>query len=267
MAEVKSNLRRVLIIAGSDPSGGAGIQADIKAVTCLGGYAMTAITALTVQNTLGVTDVLPINEAFVTAQARACIDDIGVDAIKTGMLGNQALVAAVCDILEGSPEAFKVIDPVMVAKGGHKLLPDEAVSMIRERLIPLADLITPNAPEAEALTGFEVRDEAGMLRAGHALLAMGAKAVLLKGGHVEGTDVIDMLFTEDGRENFSSPRIETVHTHGTGCTLASACATLVRPDNPLGEAVNQARAYVYGAIENAPRFGGGHGPLMHNWQL
>jgi len=267
MVSVNANLRRVLIMAGSDPSGGAGIQADIKTVTCLKGYAMTVITALTVQNTLGVTDVLPIPEAFMTAQARACIDDIGIDAIKTGMLGNQAMVAAVSDILESCPAAFKVVDPVMVAKGGHKLLPDDAIAFIRQRLVPLADLLTPNAPEAEVLTGFEVRDEAGMLRAGHALLAMGAKAVLMKGGHVEGDVVTDMLFTEDGRESFTSLRINTVHTHGTGCSLASACATLLTPQNPLGYAVAQARDFVRGAIENAPRFGGGHGPLKHNWRI
>lgn len=267
MSGVNPYLRRVLIIAGSDPSGGAGIQADIKAVTALKAYAMTAITALTVQNTLGVTDVLPIPEAFVAAQARACLDDIGADAIKTGMLGGVRLVETVAEIIGSNPDAFSVIDPVMVAKGGHKLLPDEAIEAIRTLLVPAAGLLTPNAPEAEVLTGIEVRDEAGMLRAGHALMAMGANAVLMKGGHVEGPEVTDILFTPEGRESFTSPRIETRHTHGTGCTLASACAALSGSNRSLSEAVAIARDYVRGAIENAPRLGGGHGPLDHGWRI
>ncbi|MEM9963812.1 MAG: bifunctional hydroxymethylpyrimidine kinase/phosphomethylpyrimidine kinase [Asticcacaulis sp.] len=258
-------MQRVLIIAGSDPSGGAGIQADIKAVTCLGGYAMTAITALTVQNTLGVTDVFPVPEAIITAQGRACLSDIGADAVKTGMLGTVSVVETVAALMDEAQGAFKVVDPVMVAKGGHALLPDEAVSAIRSQLIPRAGLLTPNAPEAEVLTGLRVVDEISQRRAGEALLQMGARAVLMKGGHIDGVEVVDWLLTPEGETRFSNPRIETLHTHGTGCTLASACAALWRKGLPLEASVSEARDYVLGAIVNAPGLGGGHGPLKHNW--
>lgn len=260
-------MHRVLILAGSDPSSGAGIQADLKAVTCLGAYGMTAITALTVQNTLGVTDVFPIPEAIIAAQGRACLDDIGTDAIKTGMLGSPGVVETVAAILDLAPEAFTVIDPVMVAKGGHSLLPSEAIAAITALLIPRAGLLTPNAPEAAVLTGIEVVDEASMQRAGEALLRMGAKAVLMKGGHVEGADVVDWLISTEGATRFVSPRIETRHTHGTGCTLASACAALWRSDKALAESVSEARDYVQEAIKAAPGLGGGHGPLRHNWMI
>ena len=171
-------MHRVLIIAGSDPSGGAGIQADIKTVTCLGGYAMTAITALTVQNTLGVSDVMAVPSDFITAQALACLDDIGADAIKTGMLADIAVMEAVSLVLEGA-KVFTVIDPVMVAKGGHALMSHHAVDAMKALMLPLADLLTPNAPEAAALTGLKVETEDDMRKAGAALLAMGAKNVLI----------------------------------------------------------------------------------------
>ncbi|MDC7682439.1 bifunctional hydroxymethylpyrimidine kinase/phosphomethylpyrimidine kinase [Asticcacaulis sp. BYS171W] len=260
-------MRRVLIIAGSDPSGGAGIQADLKAVTCLGGYGMTAITALTVQNTLGVTDVMPVPEAIITAQGRACLSDIGADAIKTGMLGTIQVVETVAALIDEAPDAFVVVDPVMVAKGGHPLLPSEAISAIRSVLIPRAGLLTPNAPEAAVLTGIEVVDEASQRKAGEALLELGAKAVLMKGGHIDGDEVVDWLMTPDGGERYSAKRVETRHTHGTGCTLASACATLITTERPLSESVGMARDYVLGAILMAPNLGHGHGPLRHNWVL
>ncbi|UDF02939.1 bifunctional hydroxymethylpyrimidine kinase/phosphomethylpyrimidine kinase [Asticcacaulis sp. AND118] len=259
-------MRRVLIIAGSDPSGGAGIQADLKAVTCLGGYAMTAITALTVQNTLGVTDVMPVPEALITAQGKACLSDIGADAVKTGMLGTIPVVETVAALLDKAG-VFTVVDPVMVAKGGHPLLPDEAIDAIRRLLIPRAGLLTPNAPEAAVLTGIEVVDEASQRRAGEALLGLGAKAVLMKGGHIDGAEVVDWLLSEEGERRYVSARIETRHTHGTGCTLASACATLATAERPLGDSVDLARDYVLGAIITAPNLGGGHGPLRHNWVL
>ena len=259
-------MQRVLIIAGSDPSGGAGIQADIKTVTCLGGYAMTAITALTVQNTLGVTDVLAVPPAFMAAQAVACLEDIGADAIKTGMLGNAAMMEAVVGIMDAS-SAFKVVDPVMVAKGGHALLAEQAVGALKGMMLPRADLLTPNTPEAAALVGFAVESEDDVRRAGEALLKAGAKNVLIKGGHLAGAEVVDLLFTPDMVFRFAAERIETVHTHGTGCTLASACATLWRPDRPLSETVAMARDYVMGAILMAPGLGHGHGPLRHNWML
>ncbi|WP_292047857.1 bifunctional hydroxymethylpyrimidine kinase/phosphomethylpyrimidine kinase, partial [Brevundimonas sp. UBA5718] len=214
---------RVLILAGSDSGGGAGIQADIKAVTMMGGYAATAITAITVQNTLGVHGVHPLPLDLIAAQGRAVLDDIGTDAFKTGMLGSVEVVETVAALLD-SADAPAVVDPVMVAKGGASLLPDAAVEAVKSMMIPRAALLTPNAPEAEALTGIAVHDVDGQRRAGEALLAMGARAVLMKGGHVPGTTVIDLLLTPDGETALEAERIGTRHTHGTGCTLASACA-------------------------------------------
>ena len=258
---------RVLIIAGSDSSGGAGIQADIKTVTALGGYAATAITTLTVQNTLGVAGVHPVPPAFVTAQAGAVLDDIGVDAIKTGMLGDIAMVEAVAAILDTTKGVATVIDPVMIAKGGTPLLDPSAVAAVRRLLIPRAVLLTPNAPEAEALTGIVVGSLDDQRRAGEALLKLGARAVLMKGGHLPGDILIDLLITPDGETAFETARIDTRHTHGTGCTLASACATGLAQGLTLTEAVARAWAYVQEAIAHAPGFGAGHGPLDHAWSL
>jgi hydroxymethylpyrimidine/phosphomethylpyrimidine kinase len=256
---------RVLIIAGSDSGGGAGIQADIKTVTALGGYAATAVTAVTVQNTLGVSAVHPVPLEIVEAQARAVLDDIGADAIKTGMLGDAAVVELVAHLLDGSIPA--VIDPVMVAKGGAALLADEAVAAVRALLVPRASLLTPNAPEAEALTGFAVASTDDLRRAGEALLALGAGAVLMKGGHVAGERVVDVLMTPAGETSFEVERLATRHTHGTGCTLASACATGLAQGLPLEAAVARAWAYVQEAIAGAPGLGRGHGPLDHGWPL
>ena len=260
------HLGRVLIIAGSDSGGGAGIQADIKTVTMLGGYAATAITAVTVQNTLGVSGVHPIPLAVIEAQARAVLDDIGADVIKTGMLGDRATVDLVANLIAGSGVAA-VIDPVMVAKGGQSLLAPDAVEAVRMRLIPHAALLTPNAPEAAVLTGLEVETTDDLRRAGERLLRLGAGAVLMKGGHVPGDRVVDLLVTPVGETRFDSVRIDTRHTHGTGCTLASACAALMAQGHGLQTAVERARAYVQEAIRHAPGLGGGHGPLAHGWPL
>lgn len=257
---------RVLIIAGSDSGGGAGIQADIKAVTMLGGYAATAITAITVQNTLGVHGVHPLPLDLIEAQARAVLDDIGADAIKTGMLGSAAVVERVAAVLDSS-DAPVVVDPVMVAKGGSPLLADDAIAAVRALMIPRAALLTPNAPEAEALTGLTVADLDGQRRAGAFLIGLGARAVLMKGGHVPGETVIDVLVTESGETLLEGPRIETRHTHGTGCTLASACAAGLAKGLPLEAAVAEAWAYVAEAIRRAPGLGSGHGPLDHGWPL
>ena len=257
---------RVLILAGSDSGGGAGIQADIKAVTMMGGYAATAITAITIQNTLGVHGVHPLPLDVITAQARAVLDDIGTDAFKTGMLGSVEVVETVAALLD-TAEAPAVVDPVMVAKGGHPLLPDLAVEAVKALMIPRAALLTPNAPEAEALTGVAVADLDGQRRAGEALLEMGARAVLMKGGHVPGVTVIDLLMTTDGETVLESERIDTRHTHGTGCTLASACAAGIAKGLPLPVAVAEAWAYVAEAIRRAPGLGQGHGPLDHGWPL
>jgi hydroxymethylpyrimidine/phosphomethylpyrimidine kinase len=263
MSETKG---RVLIIAGSDSGGGAGIQADIKTVTMLGGYAATAVTAITVQNTLGVSGVHPIPLEVVEAQARAVLDDIGADAIKTGMLGDIGMVETVARILDSTP-APAVVDPVMVAKGGSNLLALEAVDAVRTLMIPRAGLLTPNAPEAEVLTGIAVESVDDQRRAGEALLELGARAVLMKGGHVPGDTVVDVLLTADGETTFQGERLDTRHTHGTGCTLASACATGLALGLPLAEAVAQAWAYVHEAMRQAPGLGAGHGPLAHNWPL
>ena len=257
---------RVLIIAGSDSGGGAGVQADIKTVTALGGYAATAITAVTVQNTLGVTGVHPIPLPLIEAQAVAVLDDIGADAIKTGMLGDAATVELVARLIDRAA-APAVLDPVMIAKGGASLLADSAVAAVRTYLVPRASLLTPNAPEAEALTGLPVASPDDQRRAGEALLAAGAKAVLMKGGHVAGPRVVDVLMTPDGETLFEAERIETRHTHGTGCTLASACATGLAQGLPLTQAVARAWAYVQEAIARAPGLGRGHGPLDHGWPL
>lgn len=257
---------RVLIIAGSDSGGGAGIQADIKAVTMLGGYAATAVTAITVQNTLGVHGVYPLPLDLIEAQARAVLDDIGADAVKTGMLGSAAVVERIAAILD-SADAPAVVDPVMVAKGGAALLADDAIAAVRELMIPRAALLTPNAPEAEALTGIAVTDLDGQRRAGEALLRLGARAVLMKGGHVPGETVIDLLLTSTGETLLEGERVHTRNTHGTGCTLASACAAGIAKGLPLEVAVAQAWAYVAEAIRRAPGLGGGHGPLDHGWPI
>ena len=257
---------RVLIIAGSDSGGGAGVQADIKTVTALGGYAATAITAITVQNTLGVHGVHALPTELVRAQARAVLDDIGADAIKTGMLGAADVVEAVARILEGS-SAPAVIDPVMVAKGGASLLEARAVDALRADLLPLAALLTPNAPEAEALTGIAIADTDDLRRVGERLLTMGARAVLMKGGHVPGESVIDLLMTPDGETLFEGARIDSRHTHGTGCTLASACAVGLAQGMRLEHAVARGWAYTAEAIRRAPGFGAGAGPLDHAWPM
>ncbi len=263
---VPAALGRVLILAGSDSGGGAGVQADIKTVTLLGGYAATAITAITVQNTLGVTGVVGIEPAVVEAQGLAVLDDIGADAIKTGMLGDTATVQAAARLIDhgGVPA---VIDPVMIAKGGQALLADEAVQAVRALMVPRAALLTPNAPEAAALTGMVVESLDGLRAAGRALLALGAKAVLMKGGHVEGDLVTDLLLTPTSEQLFSAARIESRHTHGTGCTLASACAAGLAQGLPLEAAVARAIDYVRAAIAAAQGLGGGHGPLDHGWPL
>jgi hydroxymethylpyrimidine/phosphomethylpyrimidine kinase len=255
---------RVLVCAGSDSGGGAGIQADIKAVTALGGFAMTAITALTAQDTRGVHGVLGVPADFITLQIRVVLQDLGADAIKTGMLADSATIAAVCDALaEFGPGIPLVADPVMVAKGGHPLLASDAVATLRDRLLPMAAVITPNIPEAEALSGQAIDDVPSMHRAAEKLLGMGVRAVLLKGGHGTGDILTDLLATQDGTEVFESTRLATRHTHGTGCTLASALACGLAQGMALRDAVVRARAYVRAAMLAAPGFGAGHGPLGH----
>ncbi|MDO9336654.1 MAG: bifunctional hydroxymethylpyrimidine kinase/phosphomethylpyrimidine kinase [Caulobacter sp.] len=267
-----SRIGRVLIIAGSDSGGGAGIQADIKAVTMLGAYAATAVTAITVQNTLGVTGVHPIPLDIIEAQGRAVLDDIGADAIKTGMLGDAGTVAVAARLIDSARNSMGlgvpvVIDPVMIAKGGASLLDPHAIAAVRAELLPRATLLTPNAPEAEALTGLPATSTDDLRRCGYELLDAGAKAVLMKGGHVPGDRLVDLLITRDGETAFEDVRIDTRHTHGTGCTLASACAAGLAQGLDLTAAVARAWDYVHRAIEAAPGLGKGHGPLDHGWML
>jgi hydroxymethylpyrimidine/phosphomethylpyrimidine kinase len=256
---------RVLVVAGSDSGGGAGIQADIKTVTALGGYAATAITALTAQNTLGVEGVLTTAPEFVEQQMEVVLTDIGADAIKIGMLGSAAVVEVVARTCRRLATTIPiVVDPVMVAKGGQALLEPDARAALRTSLIPLAAVLTPNVPEAEALCGSTIASVADLGRAAERLLLLGPAAVLVKGGHLPGDVVVDVLRTADGGEyRFESPRIESRSTHGTGCTLASAIALGIAEGLTLEGAVTRARLYVLDAIRTAPGLGQGHGPLNH----
>ena len=255
---------RVLIVAGSDSGGGAGIQADIKTVTALGGFAMTALTALTAQNTQGVYGIHAVPDAFITHQIDVVLDDIGADAIKTGMLHSPSVIETVVAALAQS-QAPLVVDPVMRAKGGAALLQPEAQAALTELLLPRAAVLTPNVPEAEALTGLSIETTADLRRVGEALLALGPKAVLMKGGHLPGAAMTDLLVTADGASiiGLGRARRETPHTHGTGCTLASAITTGLAQRMTLQRAVERAVTYVDRAIASAPGFGNGHGPINH----
>ncbi len=255
---------RVLIIAGSDSGGGAGIQADIKTVTALGGYAMTAITALTAQNTLGVQSVQGVTPAMIRAQITSVLTDLGADCLKTGMLHEPAVIEAVIAEIDAQASTVPlIVDPVMIAQSGDRLVDESAMAHLRDQLIPRAYLITPNVPEAEALLGKPIRHTDALADAAHALLALGAQAVLLKGGHLPGDEVIDVLATATGVETFSHPRITTTSDHGTGCTLASAIAEGVGRGLSLSQAVERARRYLHTAIASAVPLGQGHGPVNH----
>jgi hydroxymethylpyrimidine/phosphomethylpyrimidine kinase len=242
---------RILIIAGSDSGGGAGIQADIKTVTMLGGHAMTAITAITAQNTLGVQQVLPLPLTIVEAQFRSVVDDIGVDAVKIGMLGTVELVETVAGLLRTLPGSVPVVfDPVLVATSGDALSADGTAAAM-QALLPLAALVTPNLPELDALGG-------------EAAILAHAPALLIKGGHGEGDTIVDRLLTRDGEAaRWEGSRIETTSTHGTGCTLASAIATGLGRGLGLEEAIDGARRFVRAALLAAPGLGSGHGPMGH----
>ena len=254
---------RVLVIAGSDSGGGAGIQADIKTVAALGGYATTAITALTAQNTRGVHGVFTVPVAFLRQQMDVVLDDIGTDSFKSGMLADAPTMEVVADVISRHRGKPFVLDPVMVAKGGHKLLADNSIETLRRLLAPLATVMTPNVPEAEALARRVIHSRDDLIDVARSLLDLGTGAVLLTGGHLPGPEVVDVLATADGIELFASPRIETRHTHGTGCTLASAMAVSLAQGLSLSASVSRARGYVWDAIAQAPGFGGGHGPLNH----
>jgi hydroxymethylpyrimidine/phosphomethylpyrimidine kinase len=255
----------VLAIAGVDPSGGAGLLADIKAISANGAYAMGVVTALTAQNTCGVTGVELVAPEFVTRQIDAVFDDIRVDAVKIGMVATADIARAIAAALQRHGAQHIVLDPVMIAKSGDRLLAGEAVAAIRDALIPLAEVITPNLPEAAALLGRqEPADLATMRIMAADLLRLGPQAVLLKGGHLPSSDATDVLADSDGRQEFTAPRVATKNTHGTGCTLSSAIAALL-PAMPRADAVRAAKAYLTEALKHADDLtvGRGHGPVRH----
>jgi hydroxymethylpyrimidine kinase/phosphomethylpyrimidine kinase/thiamine-phosphate diphosphorylase len=253
---------RVLTIAGSDSGGGAGIQADLKTITLLGAFGMSAITVLTAQNTLGVADVFPAPAAFVRQQAELVLDDIGADAVKTGMLYDAGIVATVAELLERYGLAA-VVDPVMLAKGGAPLLRDDAVTAVREQLLPRTFLLTPNLPEAEALTGLTIRTLDEMADAARRLRQMGARHVLVKGGHRAAGDATDLLLAGGTLHLLPGERIATGNTHGTGCSYAAALATLLAKGLALPDAAQQAKRFISAAIAAAVPIGHGHGPINH----
>ncbi|MFP4503007.1 MAG: bifunctional hydroxymethylpyrimidine kinase/phosphomethylpyrimidine kinase [Candidatus Hydrogenedentota bacterium] len=260
-----TQLPRVLTIAGSDSGGGAGIQADLKTFAALGCYGMSAITAVTVQNTLGVFGVHTIPAETVAAQVDVVLDDLGADAIKTGMLANAAIIEAVADTLEKHPTPPLVLDPVMVAKSGDRLLEEAACDALIARLLPRALVITPNVPEAAVLAGMAIEDEHDLAEAAGRIHAHGPRYVLTKGGHLAGGEAVDFLFDGDKMLRLTAPRIDTKHTHGTGCTLASAIAAHLAHGDTVPDAVHRAKDYLTGAIRHHVPIGGGHGPLNHMW--
>ena len=257
-------MKRILVIAGSDSSGGAGIQADLKTAQAFGVYAQTAITAVTVQNTLGVTGAHIVPTDIVRAQIIACLADIGADAIKTGMLGSAEMVEMVAETLAEHASGIPlVVDPVMVAKGGSPLLDAAAVTSVKKKLLPLASLLTPNMPEAERLTGVYPQSEHSIRNAAMVFKMLGANNVLFKGGHGDRATVRDVLWTGGDFIAFDAPRQDTPHTHGTGCTLATAIACGLAQGRELADAVGRAHMFVQNAIRTAPQLGRGHGPLNH----
>jgi len=256
---------RVLTVAGSDSGGGAGIQADLKTMLALGVHGMSVVTAVTAQNSTGVHGYCEIEPEAVDAQLAAVLDDIGVDAVKTGMLATPELVGLVAERLRGV-QAPLVVDPVCVSKHGDPLLVEAAVVAIVEELLPIATVVTPNLPEVAQLTGVEVEDRAGQRKAAEALLALGPAWVLVKGGHLRDGDAVDLLTDGDTVIEFASERLETVHTHGTGCTLASAIASYLALGRSMPEAVRGGKDYVTGAIAAGFALGAGIGPVDHGWQ-
>ena len=254
---------KVLIIAGSDSSGGAGIQADIKTVTALGSYAMTAITAITAQNTTGVKSIVPIPPKEIFNQIMFTIKDIKPNAIKIGMLHSNKVIESVISSLKVTNIKNIVLDPVMVAKGGTKLIDDKAIKILKDKLIKRVKLITPNIPEAELLTNTSVRSKEDMIFAAHKLIQMGAKNVLIKGGHLTSKIVQDIFVSKSDIKIFSNKRYKTKNTHGTGCTLSSAITTFLSCGKPIKKSCELGINYVSSGIITNPKYGKGHGPINH----
>jgi len=256
-------MRIALTIAGSDSGGGAGVQADLKTFQQFGVFGTSVIVALTAQNTRGVRAVETVSEAMVAAQLAALAEDLPPAALKTGMLAEATLVRLVGKAVRENGWSPLVVDPVMVSTSGHRLLTPEAEDVVRESLLPLAALVTPNLDEAAILTGRAVHDEASMEKAGETLVRFGAGAALVKGGHLAGDEITDLLVTSGGTRAFRRPRIATTSTHGTGCTLSAAITAGLALGRDLETAVAEALDYVHRAIAAAPALGGGHGPLNH----
>jgi len=260
-------MHTALTIAGSDSGGGAGIQADLKTFAAHRVFGTSAITAITAQNTLGVTMWRALPTDLVTAQIEAVAGDIGADAVKVGMLATAAIVEAVAAAIAELDLPHVVVDPVMVAKGGDRLLEEDAVAALRAELLPRAHIVTPNVPEAEVLSGLTIRSVDDMRAAGERILRLGPRVVLVKGGHLEGPESVDVACTAHGNFELRGPRVATRHTHGTGCTLSSAIAANLALGLDDDTALSRARDYLEGAIRHAPGIGRGHGPLGHFWQL
>ena len=254
---------KILIIAGSDSSGGAGIQADIKTVTALGSYAMTVVTAVTAQNTSGVKAVTPIPTRIVKKQLTMALDDIGANGIKIGMLHNLKIIKCVHKTLKKYKIKNVVLDPVMIAKGGAKLINNNSIKYLKKLLLPLCDIVTPNIPEAEILTGYDIFNKEDMIKAAKKILNMGPKSVLLKGGHLQNKMIFDILVTKKRLRVFSKKKIKTKNTHGTGCTLSSALATCLSQKKDIFKSCQVSLKYVNNAIVSAPKYGKGFGPLNH----
>lgn len=253
----------VLTIAGSDSGAGAGIQADLKTFAALGVYGVSVITAITAQNTLGVRAVQEIDPDVIAAQLGALAEDFSIKALKTGMLSSTAIIETVAAGLRRHGLAPLVVDPVMIAKSGDRLLREDAVDALRQMLLPLAHVVTPNIPEAEVLTGLSIRTHADRVAAGRAIMELGAHAVVIKGGHSEEDPIVDLLVDHEGVHEFRAARIATTSTHGTGCTFSSAIAAGLGRGEALSTAVGEARTYLSNALAQAPGLGHGHGPLNH----
>jgi hydroxymethylpyrimidine/phosphomethylpyrimidine kinase len=260
-------MRTALTIAGSDSGGGAGIQADLKTFAAHRVFGTSAITAITAQNTLGVQAWQAVAAELVTAQIQAVISDIGAHAVKIGMLGNAAIVRAVARAIDDLSLVNVVLDPVMVAKGGDRLLLEDAVAELRASLLPRAHIVTPNIPEAEVLAHRPIRSPEDMRDAGERIRALGPRVVVVKGGHADGPESVDVVCAEDRTFELRGPRIPTRNTHGTGCTLSSAIAANLANGRLDEAAIRDARAYLEGALRTAPAIGAGHGPLDHMWRL
>lgn len=255
-------MKIALTIAGSDSGGGAGIQADLKTFAALGVYGSSVITAITAQNTVGVTAVHEIPTEVVAAQLDAVMSDIGADAAKTGMLSSPEIVRTVADGVRRHGIERLVVDPVMVAKSGDRLLREEAVEAVKTALLPVAYVVTPNLPEAEVLTGQSIQTEADMEEAARAIHAMGPQIVVVKGGHLEG-DPVDVIYDGATFERLRMPRVDTPHTHGTGCTFAAAITARLAAGRPPLTAIAEAKEYLYQALLHAYRVGAGHSPVHH----